>query len=181
MRFLDHIQNLKSRRVHETIVAGGKQKVLNISLFLCVCVWVCVCVCGWVLGHVLVLYLASMQRAAILSPAASLALPYFSTLSHRRHDFRKEVAEHKMCVLILSTTFVWNISHSKKNLARYFVMSKRRHVKYTLFLSGFNETLILLKDFWKKLKYQVSSKSVQWEPSCSIRTDGRTDAWTQQS
>jgi hypothetical protein len=27
----------------------------------------------------------------------------------------------------------------------------------------------------KKLKYQVSSKSVQWESSCSVRIDGRTD------
>jgi hypothetical protein len=25
------------------------------------------------------------------------------------------------------------------------------------------------------LKYRVSSKSVQWEPSCSTRTDGQTD------
>jgi hypothetical protein len=37
----------------------------------------------------------------------------FSTLSHKRHDFRKNVTEHKMCVLIfvqlLSVTFliVW--------------------------------------------------------------------------
>jgi len=29
-----------------------------------------------------------------------------STLSHKRHDFRKKVTEHKMCVLIFSTTFV---------------------------------------------------------------------------
>jgi hypothetical protein len=30
----------------------------------------------------------------------------FSTLSHKRYDFRKKVTEHKMCVLIFSTTFV---------------------------------------------------------------------------
>jgi hypothetical protein len=28
----------------------------------------------------------------------------------------------------------------------------------------------------KKLNYQVSSKSVRWEPGCSARTDGRDEA-----
>ena len=31
----------------------------------------------------------------------------------------KKGIAHKMCIVIFSTTFVWNISHSKKNLARY--------------------------------------------------------------
>jgi hypothetical protein len=43
----------------------------------------------------------------------------FSTSYHKQHDLIKKVIEHKMCVLISSTTFVWNISHSKKNWARY--------------------------------------------------------------
>jgi hypothetical protein len=31
------------------------------------------------------------------------------------------------------------------------------------------------KIFLEKLKYQTSWKSVQWEPSCSMQTDGRMD------
>jgi hypothetical protein len=41
---------------------------------------------------------------------------YFPTLSHKQHDFRKYVFEHK-CVLIFFTTFVRNISHSTKKWA----------------------------------------------------------------
>ena len=46
----------------------------------------------------------------------------FSTLSHKRHDFRKKITEHKMCVLIFCTTFVWNICHYKKNSTRYDIL-----------------------------------------------------------
>jgi hypothetical protein len=56
-----------------------------------------------------------MQCAcAILSSVAGPALQYFATLSYKRH-YLKKVIEHKMCVLISSTTFILNISHSKKS------------------------------------------------------------------
>ena len=53
-----------------------------------------------------------------------------------------------MCVLIFSTTFIWNISHSKNKSARYFHKHEKRcHVKYSLFLSDFNENWIFSTDF----------------------------------
>jgi hypothetical protein len=60
------------------------------------------------------------MRRIVLSSVARPALPYFTTLFHKRHDLREKVVEHKMCVLIFSTTFVGNISHSDKNSARYY-------------------------------------------------------------
>jgi hypothetical protein len=56
-----------------------------------------------------------MQSAcAILSSVACLALQYFFTLS-QKGTVKKKAVEHKMRVLIFSTTLVWNISHFKKN------------------------------------------------------------------
>ena len=46
--------------------------------------------------------------------------------------------------------------------------------KHPSFLSDFNKYWILCTDFLKTLKYRISIKSVPWQPSCSMRTDGRT-------
>jgi hypothetical protein len=49
------------------------------------------------------------------------------------------------------------------------------HVMYPMFFSDFNETWIISTHFRKVLKYQISWKSVEREPSCSMRTDARTE------
>jgi len=49
-----------------------------------------------------------------------LAVPHFSTLSHKRHGFTENITENKMLVFISSTAFYWNISHSEINLESYY-------------------------------------------------------------
>jgi hypothetical protein len=49
------------------------------------------------------------------------------------------------------------------------------HVKYPLFLSDLNETWISSTKVRKILNYKSLWKFIQCGPSCSMRTDGRTD------
>jgi hypothetical protein len=46
-----------------------------------------------------------MERACAILSAACLVTPYISTLSHKRQDFRKKVAEYKMFIFTFSTIF----------------------------------------------------------------------------
>jgi hypothetical protein len=85
-----------------------------------VCVSVCVCV-GDRAGVrvVLLIQQATHMRHILTSFVAPLVQPYFSILSHKRHNFRKKVIEHKMCILIFSANLVYNISNSKKTSETY--------------------------------------------------------------
>jgi hypothetical protein len=113
---------------------------------------------------------------AILWSVACPAVLYFSTLSHKQHDFQPKVMEHKICVSISCTAFLWNISHSRKNWARYdqkcilILMLSTRYSCHSLM------KLEIFSTFFRKIfKYKISWKSVQLERSCSTRTYGRTD------
>ena len=65
----------------------------------------------------------------------------FSTLSHKRHAFRKKtVIEYEMCVLfplqLLSETFLI-LRRTERDRSKMHI---ELHVKYPLFLSDFNES-----------------------------------------
>jgi hypothetical protein len=91
----------------------------------------------------------------------------------------KKVIQHETCILIFSTAFLWNISHSEKNSARYYHKFTWVFMQSTLYSCQIcNETWIFIADFRKRLKCQISWKFNQRQPKCSMRKDGRTDRQT---
>jgi hypothetical protein len=83
---------------------------------------------------------------------SSVDFPPLEHCSHanKQHDSGKKVTQHKMCVWIFSTTFVQNISHSKKKCVRYDT-NIGLHIQYPLFLSNFNKLEFFSIDFGKIL------------------------------
>jgi hypothetical protein len=91
----------------------------SVCMRACVRVYICGCPTSWVYAcawaHVaLLIQPPRRMRNIVLSFLATLSPPYF-LISHKLNEM---VTGHKMCVLLFSTTFIWNISHSKKNSER---------------------------------------------------------------
>ena len=69
-----------------------------------------------------------------------------------------------MRVLIISTNFVWNISHSEKNWVRYDYDEKNVYQSSWKVLSNFNDASIFWTDFSKNSQTRNSIlKKFQWD------------------
>jgi hypothetical protein len=117
----------------------------------------------------------TMRVRHIVICGLNAALKYFSTLSDKRSGFRIKLLNTKcvfwFSVQLLSETFLILGINQRDNIKNVH----RSTCKVPVILVRFYETWIFSKGFRKTLKYQILWKSVEWETSCSMRTDGGTD------
>ena len=111
--------------------------------------------------------------SAILSSVVCPALQHFSTFSHKRHDFRKTVVEHKMRVSCFSTNFVWNIVHYKKKRARY----DRKCTSVFMWSTRYSCSILMKLEFSRQIFEKPSNIKLHKTPSSGSRVYpcGRTD------
>jgi len=102
----------------------------------------------------------------------------FFHISHQQHDIRKNVAGYKMRVLTFSTTFVWNISHSKKNRARY----DQKYVLVLMWSTLYSSQILMKLEFSWHIFEKYSNIKFHENLSSDIRvvpcgqTDGHGEA-----
>jgi len=128
-------------------------------------VWVCVC--------------------SLRYQACNVHAPYFHLWPARIYDIfprylingtifeKRYIIERKMCVFVqhCSESFL-NPRRIERDIIKMYI---DLHVKYPLFLSDLNETWTTSIEFRNILTYKITWKSVHWEPSYSMWTDGRTE------
>jgi hypothetical protein len=122
-------------------------------------------------------YSAAMRmRHIILSYMARIAVGYFSKLSHKRHDFREKVTEHKMRVLIFS-----------RILAEKFLILRKIQLDIIINaqISSRKVLVILVRLWWnpefsRQIFEKYSNTKFHENPSSGSRvlrgrTEGQTD------
>ena len=78
------------------------------------------------------------------------------------------------CALIFPTALVWNVPHSRKNSAIYFIIFFMWNSCYSCQI--LIKILISSTEFGKLLRYKFSWKSFHWDTSFSVRMDRHNEA-----
>jgi len=118
-----------------------------------------------------------------MSPVACPALQYFSTLPHNVKIFeKKKKFLHINCVLISSTTFNRNISHSKSNWAIYNRKCTSVFMYSTRYSCQVLMKLEISRVFWKYSGIKLHENAFHGSRVVPCgRTDGRKERQTWRS
>ena len=115
----------------------------------------------------------TVRFKAILSSVACLTLQYFSTFSHKRHDFRKKkITEHKKCFDLIYNFCLKLFSLQEELSEIWSKMYIGVHVKYRLFLLDFSEILYSLQivEKYSNTRFHENPSSGSRDVAC-----GQTD------
>jgi hypothetical protein len=133
-------------------------------------IWVCVCSNTYPAWSVLAPYYTVT--------VARLVLPYFTILSHKRHDFSKKDFFNVKSVYwfssqLLSETYLI-LCRTEHDIINVLRSSYKVPVSCHILMNS-NETGIFSTDFCKMIKYQILWKSAQWKQICTMWTERQTD------
>jgi hypothetical protein len=115
-----------------------------------------------------------MRRTVICGLSASTIFVHII----KQHGFRKKksVIKHKTCALIFSTTFLSETFFILRRTERDVITNVYWSLsKVYVILVRFEWNLHFLEGLSKNNYISNFKKRVQWEPSCSMRADRRTD------
>jgi transglutaminase/protease-like cytokinesis protein 3 len=115
-------------------------------------------------------YLSGMQRAAILSSAASLVPPNYSTFSHKRHDFQKKKLLNIKCVFLFSLRLLFETVLILRRIQLQIVTNVKTS-SCKLFLLDFNQNLVFSIYFRKNIKFYKYPSSGSRVVPCGGQTD----------
>ena len=148
--------NIKTRHVRLTIFATEKLYYIF---------WVCICSFSYPACNAHVLYLRLwLVWLYRIFPLCLIKGTIFGKKLNIKYVFLSTLQLLSQTFLILRRTecdMIANVHRSSR--------------KVSVILVRFEWTWILSTNFRTILKYQISWKSVQWEPICSMRADGQTE------
>jgi hypothetical protein len=117
---------------------------------------------------------AKRMRRIALSSASFPALPYFSKVSHKLHNFSKEILNIKYVMSFPTSTSEKFLSLRRNQ--RYFIINMHRSsCKIPIILIGLYKTWFFSAGFRRKSNFRFHQSPSSGEPSCSLRTNRQTD------
>jgi hypothetical protein len=89
--------------------------------------------------------------------------------------FEKKIIEHKIYILIFSTNFVWNITHTKKTSARYY----HKYTYVSMQRTRYSCQILMTLEFSRQILEKHSKYQISWKirPAGAelFHADGQTD------